>query len=126
MGSTILGNPIASGPQFLFSGNPYSGRPWPTGQVTIRLDRTASGNAYVYATQVLSGEYQLTQSGMLPTFTSGGMYLSGGGISDGMILYPGDAYTVPRAFAGISGQIQIGAYVDQAGSGQARLWFEIF
>ena len=126
MASTLLGNPIASGAQLLFSGNPFSGRPWPVGGVQLRLDKTASGNAYIYSTQVLSGEYQIYPAGTIPTYISGGMFLSGGGLADGMIMYPGDGLFIPKSFAGISGQIQIAAICDAACSGQARLWYEIY
>jgi len=45
---------------------------------------------------------------------------------DGMMLAPGDAYWVPKIATGISGNFGVYAFVDVAGSGQARLYFEKF
>lgn len=113
MPSTILGNPLASGPQQIVSGNPYSGQIVPRGGIQLRLDKNASGNCYIG----LSGG---------TTFTSGGMFLSGGGGSDGMQIGPGDAYWIPRIGDGISGNFSVYAWCDATCSGQARLYYEIF
>lgn len=112
MASTILGNPIASGPQVIISGNPFSGTVVPIGGVQLWLDSTASGAAYIGF------------SGNL-TLTSGGMFLSGGGVNDGMKLTPNTGYFIPK-MEFISGQLNVFAWVDVAGSGQARLWWERF
>jgi hypothetical protein len=114
MPSALLGNPLASGPQLLFSGNPYSGgHPFPQGGVQVRLHPNASGNAYVGF------------SGNL-TLTSGGFFLSGSlGYADGMILGPGDSYFVPKIACGISGQLSIFVLADAACSGQARIFFDV-
>lgn len=114
MPSTLLGNPLASGAQIIVSGNPWSGQnPRPQGGIQLRLSPTASGNAYVG----LSG-------GM--TVTSGGMFLSGGGLLDGMVMAAGDSYWIPRIGTGQSGSYNVYAQVDAAASGQARLHYEIF
>lgn len=63
------------------------------------------------------------------TITSGQMFLSGGpnsGLSDGMIMAPGDSYFVPRIGTGASGRVNIFADCDVAASGIGRLYFEIF
>jgi hypothetical protein len=63
------------------------------------------------------------------TITSGQMFLSGGpnsGLSDGMILAPGDSYFVPKIACGNSGFLNIYALCDVAASGIGRLYFEIF
>lgn len=114
MASTILGNPLASGAQLLVSGCYWSGsNPIPTGGVQLYLDETASGNAYV----AFSGNM---------TFLSGGMFLSGGGLDDGMKLRPGTGYFIPRLATGNSGQLAMYVRHDPACSGQARLWFQVF
>ena len=114
MPSTLIGNPVASGPQIVVSGNVWSGqRPQPAGGVQLRLSPDASGNVYVG----FSGNV---------TANSGGMFLSGGGLADGMPLKPGDAYFAPKIKFPISGQCTVYARHDAACSGQARLFWEAF
>lgn len=113
MPSILIGNPLASGPQIIVSGNPWSGHITPVGGVQLRWDKNASGNCYIG----LSGAM---------TVTSGGMFLSGGGLLDGMQISPGDAYWIPRIGTGISGSISIYAGCDATASGQGRLYYEIF
>src|SRR5688572_465859 len=93
MPSLIVGNPVASGPQQLVIGNPYSGQIRPVGSIYLKLAREASGSVYIG----LSGG---------TTLTSGGMFLSGGANSgglDGVQMGPGDSYTIPRIGTGASG-----------------------
>lgn len=114
MPSTLIGNPLASGAQIIVSGKPYSG--WmniPIGGIQLRLDNSAGGNIYVG----FSGNI---------TANSGGMFLSGGGTSDGMVMYPGDAYFIPKSSLPISGVINIYARHDATASGIARLYYQIF
>lgn len=114
MPSTVLGNPLASGPQIVVSGWPWSGNPAsPVGGVLFRLSYEASGRVYIG----LSGNL---------TLNSGGMLLSGGGFTDGMVLGPGDDYFIPRLATGLSGNLSVYARHDAACSGQARLHYEIF
>jgi hypothetical protein len=125
--SVILGNPLASGGQQLISGNPWSGQSLePVGGIQLKLDKTASGNAYI----CLSGAGIHPGSGG-QTLGSGGMFLSGflsSGLMDGVQIGPGEGYFIPALVVKrqLSGNIQIGALVDQAGSGQARLYWEAF
>lgn len=116
MPSAIIGNPSASGPQILISGNPFSG--WgpriPMGYVKFKLDNNASGNVYIG----FSGNM---------TMTSGGMFLSGAGANDGFALARGDIVDVPKSVVSpISGQFNVFAWADVACSGQARLYWSIF
>lgn len=114
MPSTLL--TAASGSPFpLFSGNLWSGQgtPHPIGGVQLTLSPTASGNAYV----------SLSGGG---TVNSGGMFLSGGGLLDGMVMTPGAGYFIPKIGCGVSGTLQIYATCDAAGSGQSRLFWECF
>jgi len=114
MPSVLIGSPLASGAQIIVSGFPWSGQPaTPQGGIQLRLSPTSSGNIYIG----LSGNI---------TMTSGGMFLSGGGLADGMILAPGDPYWIPRIATGLSGNITIYARHDVACSGQARLFYEKF
>lgn len=113
MPSTILGQPHASGPQAIVSGNPYSGQLVPVGGIQLRWHPQASGYCYVG----LSGNM---------TLNSGGAFLSGGGVSDGMVLSPGDPYFIPKIAFRTSGQFNVYAYCDQAASGQGRLYWEIY
>lgn len=112
MPSTIVGNPVASGAQIIVSGNPYSGTITPYGGIQLRLDRSCSGNVYVGSSSNI-------------TVNSGGMFLSGGGINDGIPLYPGDSYFIPIKFTGMSGSYSIYARHDAACSGQGRLYWEM-
>ncbi len=121
MPSTLL--TAASGIPFpLISGNAFSGQgvPHPVGGVQLVLSPSASGNAYIS----LSG---LTLSGDLgTTVNSGGFFLSGGGLNDGILLAPGGGYFIPRLGIGPSGQLNLFASCDPAASGQARLYWECF
>lgn len=109
MASCIVGQPFASGPQKIVSGNPWSGMV-PHGGLLLRLDRAASGAVYFgYSGNV--------------TMTSGGHVLSGQiGANDGFQLVPGDSYVAPRSML-ISGDFNIFLWADAACSGQARLYF---
>lgn len=112
MGSAVLTN--ASGSPFpLISGNFFSGvaAPHPIGGVQMRADPSNSGFAYVY----LSGG---------GTLTSGGFFLSGVNVTDGMILAPGDSYFVPKACLTLSGTVNIFVRTDATGSGRDKAWFE--
>lgn len=114
MPSTLLGNPVLSGAQIILSGDPWTGqKAMPQGGIQLRLDKNSSGNVYI------------GYSGGI-TVTSGGMFLSGGGLLDGMPLYPGDAMWVPRIATGVSGTFAVYARHDVACSGQGRLYFEVF
>lgn len=103
-----------SGGDLLVSGNPFSGLPQVyAGGIQLRVDRNASGNLY------------LGFSGGV-TINSGGFFLSGGGLNDGMQLGPGDAFLVPPSVLGPSGSFNIYFGGDPAASGFARLdWFPI-
>jgi len=111
MPSYLIGN--RSGGDLLVSGNPWSGQIRPQGGVQLRLDKNASGTAYV----AFSG-------GM--TVTSGSVWLSGGGLMDGSPLYPGDALFVPRIATGASGSFSLYVMADAAASGQARLYYDVY
>lgn len=114
MPSVIL-TAASGGPWPIVSGNFWSGTgaQHPIGGIQLRLDTAASGNAYVG----LSG-------GM--TVRSGGFLLSGVNTTDGMIMAPGDSYFIPKAALAISGTLNVYATVEAAGSGQARLFYEMF
>lgn len=114
MPSIILGQPLASGPQIIVSGNPWSGQQaqFPVGGIQFRWV-SSGGNAYIG----MSG-------GM--TITSGGMMQSGGGLLDGMPMAPGDAYFIPRLGLKTSGAYTVYGMCDVAASGAGRLFFEIF
>lgn len=110
MPSAKLGFLLTSGSQ-LVSGNPWSGRPVPTGSIYLKNSITSSGIVYIS----LSG-------GM--TLTSGGS-LSSGGLIDGMELNPGEPYTIPRL--GASGVFNLFATTGAATtSGFCRLFWEAF
>lgn len=113
MPSTIVGYPVASGPQPLISGNPWSGSFNPESEIRLKLDRTASGSVYVG----LSGNI---------TMTSGSYFLSGGGLNDGYCMLPGDEYRIPRSAMTASGTINVYMRHDAACSGQARIHYELF
>lgn len=113
MPSVLIGNPLLSGPQVVVSGNPWSGRVNPVGGIQFRLAKNASGNVYIG----LSGNV---------TLNSGGMFMSGGGLADGMLVGPGDAYWVPKLGMATSGTYSVYARHDAAVSGQGRLYWEPF
>jgi hypothetical protein len=156
MASAIIGVPSGYTSQLLVSGNLFSGwgdRDNVIGGVQLRF--TCSGlnvGAYVYlsggptpqnyvsgpltsgqaqaplAAYSLSGVY----SGNFPTITSGngnsGPWTGG---NDGILLYPGDSYFVPRARLfppygpNCSGQyLPIWVAIDVAGSGIGRMFWE--
>ncbi len=113
MPSTIIS--AASGAPFpLVSGNPWSGQgtSHPIGEVRLCLDPSASGNAYIS----YSGD---------TTINSGGYFLSGGGLSDGMILKPGERYNVPK-LCFTSGKLNVYVTCDAACSGRGRLYWDAF
>lgn len=116
MPSLVLGQPLASGPQIIVSGNPWSGlAPTPVGGIQFRWI-SSGGNAYIG----LSG-------GM--TINSGQMFLSGGpnsGLLDGFPLAPGDGYFIPKLAFPLSGTYNVYAMCDQVASGVGRLYFERF
>lgn len=96
------------------SGNVWSGQTaQPIGGIQFLLAPYSSGNAYIG----LSGSL---------TITSGGMFLSGGGLSDGMLISPGTAYFIPKLKFPVSGQCSVWAWTDATSSGQARLFWETF
>lgn len=117
MPSIVLGQPRASGAQLIVSGNPWSGNAPapPIGGVQL-LWVSSGGNAYIG----LSGGI---------TINSGAMALSGGansGMLDGMLLPPGGGYFIPKMACGLSGNLQLYGWCDQAASGIGRLYFEVF
>ena len=116
MPSILLGWDYANsgGAQLVVSGNPWSGTPFPVGGIQIGLSPEASGNAYVG----FSGNIRMTSGGAGANALSG--YL------DGFLVGPGQGYFVPKARFAQSGSYNIYAFVDAAGSGQARLSFEAF
>ncbi|MDE2095649.1 MAG: hypothetical protein KGL39_00200 [Patescibacteria group bacterium] len=117
MPSLLLSN--ASGGQQIISGAFYSGAIVPIGSVLLRLDTTALGNAYVG----LSGNITIT-SGQL---ASSGQPNAGSGLLDGMLVRPGETYTIPRlGFGRSSGIPSIYVATDAVASGQARMYWEIF
>ncbi len=110
MASTIVGLPVASGPQQLVSGNPWSGSFHPIGGLHVVLDVAASGSVYIN----FSGN---------ATMNSGSFYTSGNtGINDGYQLKPGGTTFIPKT-ALISGTYNIFLWWDAACSGQARLYY---
>lgn len=111
MPSFLLGN--RSGGDPVISGNPWSGQLVPAGTLLLHLDRSASGNAY-YG---FSG-------GM--TIQSGGFFLSGGGLMDGMALNPGESHSIPKYAFRVSGTVNLFAGCDPAASGQGRLYWEAY
>ena len=113
MPSYLIGN--ASGGELVISGNPWSGQnaQFPVGGIQIELDREASGSIYVG----LSG---------IVTVKSGGFFLSGGGLLDGMQVKPGGSYFIPRLGTGLSGFISVRIASDPAVSGQGRAYWEVY
>jgi hypothetical protein len=120
MPSTLLGYPLASGPQPLVSGCPWSGLyPEPFAFVNLKLDTSAGGRAYVCLSGGVSG------GAGNPHLNSGGTFLSGSGLLDGYLMSPGDVYQVARRSCSyVSGQLSIFAYCDAAASGVARMYWE--
>lgn len=113
MSSILIGNPIASGPQQVFSGNFWSGfKNGPIGSVKFKLSSDASGSVY------------LGFSGNV-TLTSGSFFLSGGGRNDGFGLARGETLDVPKMHL-LSGNLNVFAWHDAACSGQARLYWQSF
>ena len=114
MPSMMLGNPVASGPQIVVSGNAFSGSAPPPliGGVFMKMPKNASGNAYVSA-----------YSGV--TLNSGGFFLSGGGLYDGYLMEPGQEYFLPHSKMPISGTLNVYVWADGACSGQTRFYFEV-
>lgn len=114
MPSIMLGNPVASGPQIVVSGNAFSGATPPPliGGVMMKLPNTASGNVYVSA-----------YSGV--TMNSGGFFLSGGGLFDGYLIQPGQEYFLPKSKFPISGILNVYVWADGACSGQSRFYYEV-
>lgn len=113
MASVLVG--FQSGGFNLLSGSYSSGHPSPVGGAQLRLDKNASGAVYV----ALSGGLTI-QSGLFPTSGAGSGYL------DGMPMYAGDAYFIPKIGIGASGFPQIYVNADANCSGQARLYWELF
>ena len=114
MASTLLGNPLASGAQIIASGNVFSGVLGIEGGIQLRVHPNASGYVYIG----LSGNL---------TLLSGGFYLSGTlGVTDGMVMGPGDSYFIPRSKFPNSGLMNIYAVADVACSGQTRIFWEKF
>lgn len=115
---SVLLSPASGSPFPLISGNFYSGTGalHPIGSVQLRWAKEASGNAYIG----LSGGFNVN---------SGGVFMSGGvlsGMLDGMVLYPGDAYNIPKVGCGLSGQLGVYATCDATASGVGRLYFDLF
>ena len=117
MPSILVGQPVASGPQQVIIGNPFSGSIHPIGGILFTLDYTASGAVYM----------GINASGTV-TLTSGGFFLSGNtpGINDGFQIKPGATYFVHKTAMTqwASGVWPIYIRHDAACSGQARLYYE--
>lgn len=116
MPSVLVGT--QSGGQLIISGNVFSGQgpARPQGGIQFRTDKLASGAIYV----ALSGNMTINSG----TISAGGV-TSGGGM-DGMPVYAGDGYWLPRLACGMtSGSINVYAQAEAASSGN-RLYFEIF
>jgi hypothetical protein len=113
MPSYLISN--RSGGDLLWSGAPYSGTPSPVGGIYVTLDSTASGNAYI------------AYSGGI-TVRSGGVWLSGtAGSLDGVPVFPGGSFMIPEiAIRKVSGNVNVYVQTDPAGSGQARLYYEVY
>lgn len=118
MPSSLFGQNVTSGAQQIVSGNPFSGNTGlPIGGIQLRWDPLASGLAYV--------GYSGGPTGV--TINSGGFFLSGGGLSDGVPLAPGDTYFIPMVklpYAHTSGTFNIYFRADVACSGQARMYWD--
>ena len=114
MPSFLVGNPLASGPTVVVSGFPWSGKAYnPVGGIQFRVATNASGSVYI------------GYSGTI-TMNSGGLFMSGGGMNDGMQLAPGDAFFVPRLATGVSGALTVYFRHDAACSGQTRIYYDLF
>lgn len=111
MPSVIIG-PISGNPNQIISGNVWSGQgfPAPTG-IRIRLHQESSGNVYIG----FSGNM---------TVNSGGFVWSGGGLTDGFMLRPGEERFIPRGRLHTSGNVNLWANCDAGASGRARLYWE--
>jgi hypothetical protein len=120
MPSVIIGQPLASGPQVIISGNYFSGssgRAYPVGGVFFKMPFDASGQVYIG----LSGGMSLNSGTALP----GGGMLSGQ--LDGIPLGKSESYTIPALVfkSQASGFAGVFARHDPAVSGITRLSFEI-
>lgn len=117
MPSFLIGN--RPGGDVILSGQNYGsgGVRLPRTGVQLRLDRAASGNAYVG----LSGNLTIN-SGMISVVSGG----PNSGLLDGMEMGPGDAYFIPAAAFPSSGTFNVFASCDAACSGQARLFFDVW
>ncbi len=112
-----------SGGQPLWSGNPYSGKIIPVGGIQLVWDKSASGNVYV----ALSGKMTINSGG----FNGGGLP-DGSGMMDGIPIFPGGTYYVPKLGTGLSGTAGVSSgypgvrvMCDDAASGN-RLWYEVY
>lgn len=116
MPSVVVG--IISGGQNILSGNYFSGlgASHPVGGVQLLAWSANSGSVYV----ALSGGITIN-SGVLG---SGGS--TSGGRMDGIQLTPGIPYFLPKVGFSRSGTPQVFVTVDAAGSGQARLYYEVY
>ncbi len=123
MPSLLMSN--QSGGQPLWSGNPYSGHIIPVGGIQLVLDNMASGNAYV----ALSGKMTVNSGGF-----SAASFSDGSGMMDGIPIFPGGTYYIPRLGCGTSGTMGVtnnsgytGPRVmcDPEASGK-RLWWEVY
>lgn len=123
MPSTLVGD--FSGGVFLVSGNILSGTPFDLGVgypgahgwmggVQLFLDRNAPGPVAIG----LPNPYML--SGVSSTFCSGGGEASGG-LLDGMVMYPGGDYFVPKSRLQ-SGLQSICVVMPAASSGGRIVW----
>ena len=115
MPSMLLGGPgsTTSGGICLVSGAQYSGSIVPVGGIQLRIDKNASGNVYIG----FSGGI---------TVASGGFRLSGGGNLDGVQFGAGDSYFIPRLGTGMSGFPSVYVSTDAVGSGQTRIYWELY
>jgi hypothetical protein len=126
MPSVVIGQPVLSGAAVVISGNPWSGHFTPVGSIMFRWV-SSGGNVYL----ALSGGGP-PLSGNFMTINSGGFALSGGclsGMLDGILIAPGDTYTIPKialpTTGPSSGSINVFALNDNSSSG-GRLYFESF
>lgn len=130
---------LTSGDGFvpILSGNPWSGHPLsPTGGIQLRAANVNSGAIYISLSGafIFSGVVGLLPASGGPTINSGTFGRSGvgtsgfGGNMDGMALFPGDSYFVPKVAiqnnGPASGVYQLCVSCDAACSGQARLYYE--
>ena len=114
MPSILVGQPVASGPQQVIVGNPFSGSYHPIGGIQVVLSYQASGAVYL----------GLESSGNV-TMNSGGFFLSGNaGFTDGVELKPGAERFIPKTAFPVSGVWNLYLRHEAAASGQARLYYE--